>query len=368
MKIVEQGIVCPGQSGGSQAVATFPSVAVLPNGHLLAAYRVGASKDSAGSVTELRLSTNHGRAWGDPWSPFSSTFAGVRGSLQVVYLTPLGSELLACALWVDREAYPNQPLFNAETEGCLPMKILVANSADQGRTFSPWREVAVTEDVGPPSLTNPILRLPSGRLAISIETNKPYYDRTLWRQRVVYCYSSDGGQSWTPPRTVCEDPTAAVFHWDQRAAVAPDGLLATFSWTYDKPDNRYLPIRRHLSRDEGLTWATDELDFADQPSHPAVLPDGRAVLAWVDRYGSQSIRARQAARLDQPFDPQTELTLYTAPVPPTQTGGTGEMLADMGLWSFGLPYAEALPAGEVIVVYYAGTTDCMDVRYALLAL
>jgi hypothetical protein len=39
------------------------------------------------------------------------------------------------------------------------------------------------------------------------------------------------------------------------------------------------------------------------------------------------------------------------------------MLVDMGRWSFGLPYAEALPNGEAIVVYYAGTPDRMDVRW-----
>jgi len=368
MRIVEHGIVCSGQPGGSRAIATFPGIAVVPGGQILATYRMGPMKDSDHSVTEVRLSSDMGRTWSDAWSPFSASFAGVRGSLQVAYLTTLGSEILACTLWVDRETYPNQPLFNVETEGCLPMKILVANSADQGRTFSPWREVAVTEDVGPPSLTNPVLQLPSGRLAVSIETNKPYHDRSPWQQRVVYCYSSDDGQTWTRPQTVCEDPTASIFHWDQRAAVSPNGLLAAFSWTYDKPNNRYLPIRRHISQDEGLTWTTDELDFADQPSHPAVLPDGRAVLAWVDRYGSRSIRVRQAAGLDQSFDPRTELTLYTAPAPAAQTAGTGEMLADMGLWSFGLPYAEALPDGDVIVVYYAGTSDCMDVRYARIAL
>lgn len=360
-------MLCPGERGGLRAVASFPSLTVLPGGELLGLYRIGATKDSAGAVTEIRRSIDGGQTWSAPAAPFRNDFGGVQGSLQVVYATVLGgSRLIASALWVDREAFPGKPLFNAETEGCLPMKILVADSEDLGVTWSPWREVAVTKDVGPPSLTNPIVRLKSGRLVISIETNKPYLDRSRWLQRVVYCESDDGGATWTLPRTVCEDPTGAVFHWDQRAAVSPEGVLATFSWTYDKEANRYLHIRRHISRDDGDTWTTDELDFADQPSHPAVLPDGRAVLAWVDRYGTRSIRARLANRLDGAFDAATEVVLYAAQAAPHQTGGTGEMLVDMALWSFGLPYSEALPDGDLMVVYYAGEPDCMDIRWARL--
>ena len=368
MRIAEQGVLCAGSPGSeARSVATFPSVTVLPDGTLLAVYRIGKSKDSDGSVTELRRSRDGGRTWSAPETPFASAFQGVRGSLQVVYVTPLDQGLLATALWVDRKAYPGQPLFHAETEGCLPMRILVANSSDDGRWWSDWREVAVTPDVGAPSLTSPAVRLASGRIIISIETNKPYLDRSPWLQRVVHCESVDGGMTWTAPRTVCQDASGAIFHWDQRLAAAPGARLAAFSWTYDKAANRYLPIRRHISRDEGQTWSTDQLDFADQPAHPAVFPDGRTVLAWVDRYGSRSIRARRAQTIDGVFEPASEVVLYEAAAPARQTDDTAGLLTDMSLWSFGLPYAEALPDGRsVLVVYYAGAPNCMDICWARL--
>jgi hypothetical protein len=365
VRIVAEGVLSAGAP-----VATFPSVTRLPDGSLLALYRVGPTKDSEGSVTELRRSHDGGSTWSDPERPFSPVFGGVRGSLQVVYATVLadGAGLLASALWIDREAFPGKPLFHPETEGCLPMRILVANSSDLGRTWSAWREVAVTPDMGPPSLTSPAVLTPSGRLIISIETNKPYLDASPWRQRVVHCVSDDHGATWSTPRTVCADPDGAIFHWDQRLAVAPDGTLAAFSWTYHKAENRYLTIRRHVSRDEGRTWITDELDFADQPSHPAVLPNGRTVLAWVDRYGSRSIRARVAPAIGGVFDSASEVVLYEAAAPARHTDDTAGMLADMGLWSFGLPYAEALDeSGEVLIVYYAGTPEQMDINWAKLS-
>ena len=220
---------------------------------------------------------------------------------------------------------------------------------------------------GPSQSDQSDVRLPSGRLAISIETNKQYYDTAPWKQRVVYIYSHDDGRSWTAPRTICEDPSGTLFYWDQRAAVSADGVLATFSWTYHKRENRYLDIQRRISVDEGLTWnAPENLGVADQPSHPAVLADGSAVLAWVDRYGTQSIRARWANKLTGVFDADTELVIYEAGRHCEHASSTGELLDEMSRWSFGLPFAEALPGGDALVVYYAGNAEAMDIRWARL--
>ena len=84
-------------------------------------------------------------------------------------------------------------------------------------------------------------------------------------------------------------------------------------------------------------------------------------------YGSRSIRARRAQTIDGVFEPASEVVLYEAAAPARETADTAGMLTDMSLWSFGLPYAEALPDGQtVLVVYYAGTPDCMDIRWARL--
>ena len=65
-----------------------------------------------------------------------------------------------------------------------------------------------------------------------------------------------------------------------------------------------------------------------------------------------------------------ELYRQTAGGSPTVAGhgDTGDLLAEMGLWSFGLPFAAALPDGGVMVVYYAGDDSCMEVRRVRLSL
>lgn len=370
MKIVDRGILSKPQIGTHRAIATFPSVTTLPDGSLIGTYRVGTDKDSPNGIVELCRSFDEGRTWTEPTVPFSSVIGNRKGEIRCAYITPLSEKhLLACALWSDRQTYLGKPLFNPETEGCLPMAILLADSYDSGMTWTAWRVVPTTEDIGPPSLTSPVLLLPDGRLVISIETNKTYYDRSIWRQRVVYLFSEDRGVTWSNPVTVCEDPAARLFFWDQRAAVSPDGRVVTFSWVYDTKEKSYLNILRRSSSDGGTTWSDPvDLGFGDQPSRPAILPDGRIVLAWVDRYGTQTIRARLAAKVDGPFLEETEVILYSHKQPQAErAANTGQQLTEMTAWTYGLPFAEVLPSGDVIVVFYAGTDTSMAPNWCRLS-
>lgn len=370
MRLVSSGVLARAVPGTDRANLTFGTVTALADGTLLATLRSGPEKDTAQDRIEFFRSSDLGETWSGPVYPFTSPdIDGKKGSLKICYVTELApGRLIAAAMWIDRENYPGQPLFNAETEGCLPMAILVADSLDNGESWSAWRRVPMPDDIGPPSLTNPLLKLADGRLAMSIETNKPYLDTSKWQQRAVYFHSSDEGQTWSAPVTAAEDPSGRIFNWDLRAAVAADGRIGSFAWTYDSQTATYLDIHRRISADGGMSWSAPEaLGFADQAARPAIMPDGRVVLAWVDRFGSQSIRARLATSLDAPFDAASEVVIYQHGQGEAASSDTGDMLASMDLWSFGLPYAETLPNGDVLVVYYAGEPTALDLRWARLA-
>jgi hypothetical protein len=376
MKVTHSTTVHAAEPGGSRAIAAFPTVTALSDGSLLATYSIGSTKDSDDITLEVRRSLDGGRTWTDAERPFGSELEGVRGSIKVGYVTRLDAErLVLCGLWIDREAFPGRPLFNPDTEGCLPMTIVLADSPDNGRSWGPWRKVDTPDDVGPPSLTSPLLRLPSGRLLLSIESNKTYLDDSRWFQKVVYLASDDDGHTWTAPWTVSQDPSGRIANWDQRTGVAPDGRLVSFTWTYDFEAVEYRNIHRRLSGDGGATWtAPEDLGVADQPSRPAILPDGRIVLAWVDRYRSGTIRARSAEAIDAPFDASTEVVLFSVDDPPPRASGspegetTAEALVEMGRWSYGLAYAEPLPDGDVAVMHYApGVGSGTDIRWHRLA-
>ncbi|HVA88079.1 MAG TPA: sialidase family protein [Candidatus Saccharimonadales bacterium] len=360
MKLIAQGILSAAEPGTGRAVAKQVHLAAFDDGEILATYRVGAASDSDVGNAEIRRSVDGGRTWSAPETPWATAFEGRRGTLYAPSLTVLrGDDLLACVLWVDRDEFPGEPIFSPQTEGCLPMRILLADSSDRGRTWTPWREVRMPADVGPPSLTSPVRRLASGRLLLSVESNKEYRDASPWFQRVVYLYSSDEARTWTKPVTVCQDPTGRIRNWDQRVNVAPDARLVSFTWTYDSETVTYRDIHRRVSVDEGLTWSAPEpLGVTDQAGHPAILPDGRVVLPWVDHFETHSLRVRSAAAIDAPLDPASEVVLHasTAAVAGEGTDG-GEALLAMGTWTFGSPFALGLRDGSVLVAAYIGDTD-----------
>lgn len=367
MRLVASGVLSRSVPGTDRACLTFPAVAALSDGTLLATLRAGDEKDSAREGIEVYRSGDGGMTWSGPTFPFSAPMIdGHAGSLKLCYVTELApGHLLAAAMWVDRTLYPGEPLFNARTEGCLPMAILLSDSQDNGATWSAWRQVPMPDEIGPPSLTSPVMKLADGRLAMSIETNKPYLDGSKWLQRAVFLHSGDGGANWSAPTTVAQDPEGRIFNWDLRCGVAPDGRVVSFAWTYDSQTTTYLNIHRRVSADGGLTWTdAEDIGVADQAARPAILSNGGLVLAWVDRFGSRSIRARHAADVAAPLG--EEVVVYAHPQPEAASADTGEMLASMGMWNFGLPSATALPDGDALVVYYAGETGALDIRWARL--
>src|SRR5262245_22681659 len=149
MHLLAHSTLAHGTPDSARAIYTFPQITVLHDGTFLATCRVGSSKDNDDELIELYRSTNNGQSWQGLTHPFpTAQLNGASGTLKHVYLTPLApNRLLAATMWINRTTYPGAPLFNAETEGCLPMAILLSESADQGATWSAWRQIPMPEEI-----------------------------------------------------------------------------------------------------------------------------------------------------------------------------------------------------------------------------
>ena len=380
MEIVERGVLSAAVPGTPRAVSTFPAFVVLADGSLLVTYSIGSGKDTDDLTIELRRSTDGGRTWTDPVTPFETTIDGRRGALKAAPITVLdGDHLIVAALWIDREAFPGQPLFNPETEGCLPMTVLLADSQDAGRTWTPWRIVPMPDDIGPPSLTNAILRLADGTLVLSIESNKPFLDTSKWFQRVVHlALRRRWGDLVRPgdgPRgSDRADPELGPAWRDRPGRPARDVHLDLRLGDRDLPQ-RPAPDQRRRHR-------AVRAGRRPRVRRPAGASGGPARRSRRRSPGSTGSGRRASApgrptAIDAPFDAATEVVVHRPGDPverpsttdTTDATATGEILVDMGTWSYGLAFAEALPDGDVGVVHYAAGADGgTDVRWARLRL
>ena len=90
MRIVEEGVVSAPEPGTARAVAKQVHSALLPDGEILVAYRIGAASDTENGTAELRRSRDGGRTWSEPETPWPTSFGGRRGTIYAPTLTVLG--------------------------------------------------------------------------------------------------------------------------------------------------------------------------------------------------------------------------------------------------------------------------------------
>ena len=368
MRIVDHGIVFRSVPGTDRQSCAFPQVAVLPGGRWLCGCRAACDKGSKkGQHVLLSVSDDEGRNWSPAAAPFTPPpLDGKTGQFRVLALTALGGgRVLATLYWVDH-ANPELPFFNEKTEGLLDSRIMLAESADGGRTWTSPALMDTTPFDVPTPITGPVLRLPDGEWVCQFELNKTYYDATPWVHSSILMFSRDEGRTWPRHAVVSRDPH--IFYWDQRPQVMADGRILDLFWTYDNPAAKYLNIHARESADGGRTWsAMWDTGVPGQPAQAVCLRDGRLAMVYVDRTGATAIRCRLSTDGGRSWPESTVLSIYEsrqAGQTVTKSGMT-DAWSEMGKFSVGLPATAALPAGDILVVYYAGpSTDHTDVMWA----
>jgi len=365
MKIIDRGTIFDNPEGRpNQKSICFPAVETLADGRLIANCIVGPAKNSSDSELFLFESADEGKTWQRMEVSFCWSHEGVPGSPALGYLAEISpGRLLMTVLWVDRSD-PDAPFFHPETEGLLPVKMLLTESADGGYTWSEFREIDTSPFIQA-TPTGPIIPLPDGTLVAPFEVNKEYLDPSPWLQKAGVVFSYDSGDTWEDARVVAHDPTRELFYWDQRHALLPDGTILAIFWTYNNLSARDVNLHWAVSGDGGKTWTRPApTGIAGQPSVPLALGGSDVLLLSVHRYEPPCLRALLSQDGGRTWAEQTALVFYEKSVPAVPpAGSTADHLQDMGLWTFGLPTGRLLPNGDVLCVYYAGDSEQMVVYW-----
>lgn len=372
MKVIDRRVVWEDRNPRSPTrYLALPYLSQLADGRLLIACRVGSAKDTADGRLQVFESRDEGKSWRSLGYPWPGQWNGVPCEQRAGILTEPERGHLFCAMAYCERKDPALPMCNERTGGVLPLHLVLSESADHGRNWSPLREV----DVAPltqPSLTNGVTVLPDGSWAVWFETNKRWDDAGKWFPQAAFCRSTDQGRTWQPPSVVAADPTGRFFYWDGRYTVLHNGTLLALYWTYDGDAKQDVEITMTTSADAGRTWAKPRsIGVAGQIAMPLELADGRILMAYVHRHAPPSLRVRLSDDGGRTWNAAEELVVYEKTRDRTgevTSGATADYFQDMQAWTFGWITARQLPGGDVLACYYAGDTNTSAIHVTRIAL
>jgi hypothetical protein len=372
MRVVASGTIFDAdEAPDGQKSNAFTSLTRLSSGAYLAAFRTAPGRDLPGGRVRI-MGSDDGTSWTMKHPGLTATIDGIAGDMYAGYVTELApGQLLGGFLWVDRSD-PDRSFVHPETAGILPTRTLLAESNDEGATWSAFREVDLSPETGC-SITGPIFRLAGGALALPYETWKAYDDPSPGKHTSSLRLSLDSGTTWPERAIVAADPEARIFYWDQRIAAHPDtgGLVAMF-WTHDR--SRGVDLENHIAWADpsGTIWGEPQpTGLRGQHCQPLPLGADHLAAVYVQRTDPPAIRMTLSRDFGRTWDTANTLTIYEHPYPDRHSEESRpfeEFWRDMMQWQFGHPRAVLDPDGRALVAWYGGDRHGTSMRWAIIDL
>ena len=376
MHVTASGLVHDSrQAPAHQRSTAFTDIALATDGTILVTFRAGSDRDSidghillyAGNGIDGKWDLiNDGYCKGD-WED------GTPGEVKTfsIFETHPGA-LTATGLWVDRSD-PSLPFVNQRNQGILPMRIYHTNSTDGGRTWTPRRRMDVHPHLGASPVTEAVIPLPNGVLAQPYETWKEFHDDGPADQGAYLRLSRDDGKTWSEFSTMAKHPSGGKYYWDVRVAKHPEtGRFVGTYWTHDPTLATDVDIHISWGSPDGMSW-TEPVGTGVSGQHCMPIPLGgdRVLFVYPDRRTINGIGASLSDDFGETWDAAPQLTVYHS-AKGIESGAHGkrtqrELWDDMMAWRFGHPRGVLLPNGEVLVVFYAGDGEYLDIHWARIA-
>lgn len=339
--------------------ASFPSLALLPGGELLAAFGVGSGFESADHRTLQARSTDGGRTWQQEGLVFSEQTDRPTSSNLRISMMP-GGELLAFGARWDRSR-TDEGLTNPATLGFVETELILLRSSDGGRS---WAGPTALEPplVGPSfEICSPALALRDGRWLIPTATWKGWDGDCPSGMKAIALVSRDRGATWPEYVDVMDGSAEEVIYWEQKIVDLGDGRLVAVCWTHDLGAGQDRQVHYALSHDDGRSFGPPRpTGLHGQTTTPIFLGDGRLVCVYrrTDRPG---LWAAYTHLEGDAWVNEAQLPLWgqAAQGGGYVVGGANLSHAFARL-RFGLPAGLLMPDGEVFTAFWC-VEDCVSV-------
>jgi hypothetical protein len=332
--------------------SAFPQAVQLPNGDVLCSYSNAGAAGATGGTSWSR-STDNGATWIQ------------EGELLARSDDPLATNFLKLSLSADgRTIYAygarsyDQPGTRFGDERAT--EAIFCTSTDGGHRWSAPSVIPMPSSAL--EISHGILALRSGRLLAPAATIPP----GRLGEQVVVSISDDGGMSWPRDAVAMQDPNGRLGYFEQKfAELAPDRIVAS-AWTVTLDDVVDQTNSFTLSTDGGLSW-TEPRSIGTRGQTISVVPfDGdRVILLYNRRYGDQGIVMALAQVTGETWPIAFEGLLYDAKARREgriREGGVEEM----NDFAFGFPTAIRLHDGTYLATNWSVEDGRCGIRWTRL--
>ncbi|MBI3923521.1 MAG: exo-alpha-sialidase [Armatimonadetes bacterium] len=338
--------------------AYFPSVAVLPDGEMLATVVLGEAFEAVNLRTHLFRSIDQGESWQHEGPLHGGTPDRLTSDCARLTALP-GGDLAVFMIRHDRADHPDEGLASHETLGLAPTELLLLRSKDRGKTWTG------PEPIDPPlvgpcfELCCPITVLRDGRWLIPTQTWQGWNGDCPNGIRMIALVSHDQGRTWPDYLDVMTESTGRVYFWESKVVELSDGRLLATAWAYDDDSKTDRPNQYVISADGGRSWSSPaSTGLQGQTLTPLALDDGRVLCVYrrMDRPGLWA----NLCRLDgNRWVNEAELPLWGHEAAGL-TASTQNMAHNFNVLRFGAPCLTRLTDGTVVLAFWC-YEDCVSV-------